>query len=333
MRLVDVVEQYFVDCENRGRAVGTMALYRRRLNLMLRWLEAQGVVDLEAVTLPLMRQFLNFLIRSDSSERYERVAQVGKLEPSTVATCVSIVKAFFQWCVDEDLLEASPAARLKKPKVPDKVKPTLNAEDIEKLLLACDTNTRYGFRDYVMILVFLDTGVRVSELRNLRLSDVHTRYVKVDGKGQKEREIGLHPDVSKLLWKYLNKCRPSFQAQSDYVFVGDKGPLTVSGIETIFAKLKKASGITAVKFAPHVLRHTHSKEYLKNGGDLFKLSRELGHSSVQVTGNVYLSDFKSADARESHDQHSPINGMQVGRTGNGSKGRKGKGQKKDRENS
>ena len=77
----------------------------------------------------------------------------------------------------------------------------LTPEQIEKVLAACDTETLNGFRDYVMLLVFLDTGMRISELQQLCLSDVHSRHVKVHGKGQKEREIGLHPNVGKLLWK------------------------------------------------------------------------------------------------------------------------------------
>jgi integrase/recombinase XerD len=327
MQLVDVVEQFLMDCENRGRAAGTIAMYQRRLGLLLRWLAQQGVTELEAVTLAHLRHFQNFLMHSEPEDRYEHVAQRGKLEPSTLASYVGMIRAFFQWCVNEELIASNPAARLKKPKVPQKVVPAFTAEQVEQLLAVCDTETRYGFRNYVMILVFLDTGMRVSELCSLRLSDVHPRYVKVQGKGEKEREIGIHPDVSKLLWKYVNKYRPGFGVESEYVFVGEKGPLTVNGIESIFDRIERDSGVTGLRVAPHTLRHTHSKEYLKSGGDLFKLSRELGHSSVQVTGNVYLSDFKSADAREDHDEHSPVKHMRIGQPKGRMNGKKQKGGK------
>jgi len=309
MKLQEVMEQFLIDCSNRGYAVGTLPLYRRVLGLLARWLAERNVIELEAVTLPLLRQFLHFLLTSDSSERFpesETIRQ-GKLAPVTVGTYVAIVKSFFSWCVDEDLLENSPAARLSKPKTPKKVVVTFTPEHIEKLLAACDTETRTGFRDYVMLLLLLDTGMRVSELCDLRLSDVHPRYIKVFGKGMKEREIGLHPDMSKLLWKYINRDRGSFGVESDRVFLTSKGPLTVSGVETIFDNIQKRAGLTGVRVSPHTMRHTFSKRYLKNGGDLFKLSRELGHSSVQITGSTYLGDFKSADAREDHDRYSPLN--------------------------
>ena len=80
------------------------------------------------------------------------------------------------------------------------------------MLASCDTNTIVGFRNYVMFLLLLDTGIRVSEFCSLQVVDVHPRYIKVFGKGSKEREIGLHPDVSKLLWKYIQKYR----GQSSY---------------------------------------------------------------------------------------------------------------------
>jgi len=246
----------------------------------------------------------------------------GKLAPATVGTYTAIIKAFFQWCTVEDLVGASPAARLVKPKAPQKVVTTFTPEHIEKLLATCDTNMRAGFRDYVMLLVLLDTGMRVSEFCNLRLSDVHPHHVKVLGKGQKEREIGLHPEVSKLLWKYIHKYRGPAEPGEDHVFLGERGPLTVSGVETIFDRIERQSGIDDVRVSPHTLRHTFSKQYLKRGGDLFKLSRELGHSGVQITGRIYLGDFSSTDARQEHDRYSPIGGMKLGRVKEGAKKKK-----------
>jgi integrase/recombinase XerD len=319
MKLSEVIEQYLLDCENRGRSDGTIGNYQRQLGLLVRWLAAQGIQEIEEVTVPLMRQFLNYLKHSDSSERYEQVAQAGKLADSTVGTYVGSVKAFFQWCFMEELISANPAARLRKPTTLQKVRPVLTPDEVERLLACCDQTTRAGYRNYVMLLLLLDTGIRVSELCSLRLTDVHQRYIKVHGKGHKEREIGVHPDVSKMLWKFIHKYRGAFPIESEYVFIGEKGQLTVGGVESIFDALERESG---VKVAPHKLRHTHSKEYLKQGGDLFKLSRELGHSSVQVTGNVYLSDFKSADAIQDHEKYSAVNSVKMRRARDEKKSRR-----------
>jgi integrase/recombinase XerD len=138
--------------------------------------------------------------------------------------------------------------------------------------------------------------------------------VKVFGKGQKEREIGIHPNVGKVVWKYINKHWASFKIEDDRLFLSERGALTTSGVEMLFHLVKKRTGITDVRVTPHTMRHTFAKWYLKNGGDLFKLSRELGHSSVQITGNIYLGDFKSTDARQDHDRYSPARGIKLERT-------------------
>ncbi|SRR5258707_1470180 len=319
MKLTEVIEQYLIDCENRNLSGGTICAYQRQLGLMVRWLVGQGVQELEEVTVPLMRSYLNYLKHSDSSDRYEQVVRSGKLADSTLGRYVSAVKAFFQWCVAEDLISSSPASRLRKPTVEEKVVPGLTSDEIERLLVCCDQSTRAGYRNYVMLLLLLDAGIRVAELCSLLLVDVHQRYIKVHGKGHREREIGIHPDVSKVLWKFIHKHRGAFMVESEYVFLGERGPLTVSGVETIFDRLEKESGISV---HPHILRHTHSKEYLKQGGDLFKLSRELGHSNVQVTGKTYLGDFKSSDAIQDHSKYSAVNSVKLGRPKDGKKSKR-----------
>ncbi len=316
-----VIEQYMIDCSNRGNDEKTQIIRIRLFGWLVRWLEQKGVTELEDVTLPLLRQFLSFLLQSDASERS---GGSGKLAPSTAAMYVAYLKAFFRWCYMEELVPSDPAARLQKPKVPEKVVTALAQEQLDKLAAVCDTSTNIGFRDYVIMMVFLDTGMRVSELADLRLSNVHAKYVKVDGKGQKEREIGLHPEVSKLLWKYVNKYRVSSCFDSDHVFLGKRGPLTSSGLRDIIERLKEKSGIDGMRVSPHVFRHTHSKQYLKRGGDIFKLSRELGHANVQITANIYLGDFKSSDARSDHDKYSPIGDMKIGKIKEDKKSKKGK---------
>ena len=322
MKLVEVIEQYMIDCENRGRVEGTLELYRRDLGLLVCWLERVGVSELESVTLALLRRFLNYLLNSGSDERFPHATIRGKLSPVTVGVYVATIKAFFQWCFEEELLDTNPAVRLSKPKAPQKVTPTFTPEHIERMLAACDTETRSGLRDYVVLLVLLDTGMRVSELCSLRLTDVHPRYVKVMGKGQKEREIGLHPEVGKVLWKYIQKHRGSYGIEDDHVFLGERGPLTPSGVGIMFKEVGRKAGITGVRVSPHTMRHTFSKQYLKQGGDIFKLSRELGHSGVQITQRYYLTDFNSNDARQVHDAYSPISGVKLRKTQDGKKSRK-----------
>ncbi|HEX4208070.1 MAG TPA: tyrosine-type recombinase/integrase [Ktedonobacteraceae bacterium] len=172
-----------------------------------------------------------------------------------------------------------------------------------------------GFRNYVIILILLDTGMRVSELCGLKVSDVQDRYVRVFGKGRKEREIGLHPEVSKLLRKYVHKYRKPADLDEMALFIGRRGePLQYAGIRSILDDVKRASGIERVRVSAHTFRHTFAKFYLERGGEVFKLSREMGHSTIQVT-ELYLKDYRSSEARREHTNYSPIGEVNFPRKG------------------
>ena len=134
------------------------------------------------------------------------------------------------------------------------------------------------------------------------------------GKGRREREVGIHPDVGKLLWKYIHKYRKPKNPDEKILFLGATRstghPLSSAGVKQMVDRVKKATGIANMRVSPHVFRHTFAKMYLQAGGDIFSLSREMGHSSVQIT-NVYLQDFTSSDARRHHTTFSPINNVRL----------------------
>jgi len=236
------------------------------------------------------------------------------LSAYTVRGYVRVIKVFVSWWIYEDLLESNPSVRLVQPKAPEYLIPTFTVEHVEKMLATFDQNTKEGFRNYVLLLVLLDTGMRVSELCGLRVDDVHMAgssgaYVKVTGKGRKEREIGLHPEVGKLLWKYVHKYRKPADLDEAILFIGRLGePLRVGGVEAVLEDVKKKSGLEGVRVSAHTFRHTFAKFYLQRGGEVFKLSRVLGHASVTVT-EVYLKDFQARNARAESARFSPVESL------------------------
>jgi integrase/recombinase XerD len=308
MKLNEVVNQYLIDCEIRGLTGETILWYRKRLTLFINKLELVcKVTELEQVRITHLRQVVQLLMNSKSGENNPRTpTKKRSLSTFTVRGYVRAVKVFFGWCVDEELIVSDPSTRLVQPKAPDYLVPTFTVEHIEKMLATCDTGTPEGFRNYVLLLVLLDTGMRVSELCGLKVTDIHDRYVKVLGKGRKEREIGLHPEVAKLLWKYVHKYRKPARVDEVTLFIGCRGePLRYGGVKSVLEDVKKASGIEGVRVSAHTFRHTFAKFYLQRGGEVFKLSREMGHSTVQVT-EIYLKDYRSSEARREHTAYSPI---------------------------
>jgi integrase/recombinase XerD len=202
------------------------------------------------------------------------------------------------------------------PKVAKHLVKSLEDEHIEALLGACDINTPLGFRDYLIVWLFLDTGVRLSELATLTIDRVFIRVagapcIRVMGKGRKEREIGLHDTTAEMLWKYIHLFRHPHDLEDKMLFINRYGkPLTPTGIGQIVLDLKKRAGIEGIRVSPHALRHPFARTYPARGGEIAKLSRLIGHGKVSTT-EIYLQDFNSWDARVDQSLYSPIAGIKA----------------------
>src|SRR6266700_1785030 len=307
-----VVHHFLLDCQVRQFSKHTMVSYRHHLGVVVSLLgKLCNVSDLEQVTVVHLRQCVQHLM-TNAIERPKGghpLENGSTLSIASIRGYVRVWKAFFNWCYQEELIEKNPVDRLSLPKPTKHVKPTFTPEHIERMLASCDLSTDMGFRDYVILLLLLDTGIRLAEISSLRVADVHDTYIKVFGKGRKEREVGLHPEVAKLLWKYIHKHRHPTDPNEAALFIGyfrgSGKPLGYEGVKELLSRIQADCGLQDIQLSPHVFRHTFAKMYLEQGGDLFKLSREMGHSDVQIT-KLYLEDFTSTEARRDHPSFSPI---------------------------
>ena len=308
-----VIDHFLMDVRARGRGELTLVTYTQRLTVLARLLlELYQMADIEQVKVIHLRGCVQHLLdHGAGSVRGRRIAG-DTMDANSVRGYVRVWKVFFNWCFQEELIDTNVVARLRAPQSIKRVIPAFTVEHVEKMLSTCDISTDIGYRNYVIILLFLDTGMRLSELSRLNVDSIHERFVKVFGKGRKEREIGIRPEISKLLWKYVQKYRHASNVDEKALFIAQHGRrIGVEGIKAIIRVVKRESGIEDVRVSPHTFRHTFAKWYLKNGGELFKLSRELGHSGVKIT-ETYLQDFDSSDARDDHDSFSPISLLQLG---------------------
>jgi len=309
-----VVDLFLSDVRTRRVSEHTIISYTYALRMLVGLLETLcAVTELEQVTVVHLRQCVEYLLTNPVPVvKSHRTPDNGiTFAISTIRTHIRVWKVFFNWCYQEELIDKNPVLRLKAPRADKRIIPAFTDEQVEKMLGCFDLSTDMGFRDYLIILLLLDTGIRLSEVAGLDVASVNDTYIKVFGKGRKEREVGVHPDVSKLLWKYVHKYRHPKDANETALFLGVSGKSAgrrfgQHGVKQLVERVKSAAGIADMRVSPHIFRHTFSKMYLKAGGDLFKLSRELGHSNVQTT-RIYLEDFNSSDARTEHTSFSPIN--------------------------
>lgn len=227
------------------------------------------------------------------------------LAPETQAYYVRPVRALFRWAYLEGLLPTNIAERVKAPKVPKKVIPSLSEEAVVGLLEAAK-RSRNSLRDQAIVMLLFDCGLRAGELTGLDLVDVNWDFqqLRVQGKGDKERVVPIGYHTFRALRKYVAQERSKLPGAnlSPALFMSERGTrYTYEGLHQMLDRLAAKAGIGRVR--PHVLRHTFARAYLRNGGDVFSLQKILGHSSLEMTRRY--AELSVEDVKRAHQRSSP----------------------------
>jgi site-specific recombinase XerD len=237
----------------------------------------------------------------------------GNLAAISIQNYVRGLRAFFNWLYKEGYTEDHILGDLRPPRAPQKLVGILTEDEIRRILSCLDTDTASGCRDTAIIITALDTGLRLSEIANLKMADAQIQegYLKVMGKGAKERIVPIGGLAQKALQRYVFHFRPeALRSDEDNLFLGLDGK-AVSGdaVRLIFARLAHKSSVK--HFHPHLCRHTFATNYLINGGDVFSLQQILGHTSLEMVKR-YVT-LASAQVRVQHRKFSPMDRMNLGR--------------------
>jgi site-specific recombinase XerD len=268
----------------------TRRWYAQKLLAFADWCARHEIGSVEEVRTASVQQFLDDV----------RTREHGghAVSTYTVHGYGQVVKGFLNWAVREELIPARVTRNLKLPKVEEKIIEVFTVEQIKRLFFATgsERSSSLVYRDRAILAVLLDTGVRASELCTLTLDECHLSprdsYLLVHGKGRRMREVGLGKEALQHLSRYVTRFR---RTNACNLFVTQSGaPLTPHGLEAIIKRLGTRAGVTGVRCSPHTFRHTFAVHYLTQGGDVYVLSRILGHSNVTTTEN-YL---KAVTARQ-----------------------------------
>jgi len=186
----------------------------------------------------------------------------------------------------------------------------LTTEEIKKIIESINRRTLTGARNHAILVSLLDTGLRASEAAGVILNNLNLKdgYIKVTGKGGKERVVPIGKYVQMTLWSYIDKVRLK-PANPDYdnLFLSPAGkPITVNTIKLVFSRLAKSSGVD--RLHAHLCRHTFAINYLLNGGDIFSLREIMGHSTLEMV-NHYLH-FTNSQITAQHHKYSPMDRLQ-----------------------
>jgi len=308
-----LVEGYRLCAQSEGKSSTTIAIVEASVRYLEQFLSTNGLsADIARIGVRELRHFIVYLQgRQRFAQHRFTKPQQGHLSGHTVNGYLRALRAFWSWAQREGFIEESPFSHVQIPKAPRKVMPTFTEEQLRRLVRAIDTSSASGHRDYAILITFLDTGVRCSELTDLRVKDVNleARLLKVWGKGAKERMVPFGKKVQGALWKYMMSCRPPpIVPRYDHVFLTCDGrPLTKDRVEAIVEHYGRKAGITGVRVSPHTFRHTFAVMFLRNGGNVFSLQRIMGHSTLDVL-RIYVN-MAQADIQEAHRRHSPADNM------------------------
>ena len=295
--LSDVIAEYLAALKVAGRSPRTIEWYGDLLREFVAFVERDGDRATLADLAP--AQVRRWLLALQSRP-------TRSLAPSSLAGRVRTVRAFGTWIAAEFELSANPVRGVPVPRVPDVLVPSLRDGDVLALLRALDDGSQQPERDRAVVLLLLDTGLRLSEAAGVRVRDVDLieGRCRVMGKGGRERVVPVGRKARRAVRQWL-AVRRRF-APDDPLFVGRGGrPIQPRAIQQLVGRVSRRAAITT-RCSPHILRHTFARSFLANGGDVFSLQRILGHSpsSLQVTRRYV--DLLDDDLRAIHRQASPV---------------------------
>jgi len=258
----------------KGLSSNTVSAYRRDMAKFDEFAKKRKL-SLERVTRDDLVDFLAGLYRLN-------------LESRTVARHLVTLRNFFRFAQTQELIAADPSINLESPKIRRSLPGYLRLEEVERLLEQPDSGTALGLRDRAMLEVLYSTGLRVSELISLRITDLDSKVgcVRCIGKGDKERIVPVGRKALSMVGKYLREARPQLLGKlrgSPTLFVNRRGvSLSRVGVWKILSGYGRRAGLR-VALTPHMLRHSFATHLLERGADLRSVQMMLGHADISTT--------------------------------------------------
>jgi len=276
----------------RGLAANTILAYNHDLIDFFDFSKRRGVSPIQIS----QKDLVSFIAEKNA-----------QLSPRSLARCLVSIRMFYRFLVSEGKIESNPARLMGIPKMHQYLPDILSRDEVEALLLRPDTHTILGKRDKAMLEVLYATGLRVTELIGLKMTNINLEagYIRTIGKGSKERIVPMGTKAIDSLKEYLKNARPSLfkKGESPYIFLNSRGkPITRQGIWKIIKTHALKAGITKT-VTPHTVRHSFATHLLEGGADLRSVQIMLGHSDISTT-QIYTHVARER-LKEIHEKYHP----------------------------
>ena len=317
--------EFMLYCRSTQLREKTMLSYEQTLRLFEKWCkEEQGISSVDKVNENVIRRYIFDLQERGKYTFYANDKQKAINYPErrrdfrkpvstiTINNYIRNLRVFFNYLERNYIIRKNPMKRIRQLRTNRQPKVYLTDDELRRLLAKFDRSYFSEHRDYMMILLMLDSGMRLGECSTLLVSDLELSRKRInlraeETKGRKERTVFFSPKTEKALRSWLQyKDR---YVESDYLFPVKEhgGPIGVGNFESNFRKYIERAGLNE-DYSPHCLRNNFAKRCLMNGMDIYTLSKILGHSSVTVTEQAYL-DINDDDMSKRYQNFSPLNGV------------------------
>jgi site-specific recombinase XerD len=306
----EVLEEYRLALQAENRSPKTISWYLDILTRYFNFLAAKRLLKpIEQMGAAELRAYLLYLQKADRWSGHPNIGRgKGQLSAFSVQGHARAVKAFWGWLEREEHIEVNRLSKFPLPRVPVKPVDTLSMDRIQELLGQIDRFTPGGARYFLIIILLVDTGLRISELVSITLSnmDLTGGFIKVVGKGQKTRFVPLSPETRRELTRFLKASRPRLTpTDSPYLFATPDGrPISVNSVQQYLRRLAASAGLDGVRVTPHVLRHTFATLSIANGANPFTLKEILGHTTLAMT--MRYVHLQPSDLQAQHGMFSPV---------------------------
>ncbi len=291
----EIVELFLEHCKVKGLAYNTRRWHRENLVSVHRLLLENGhTVQPHLVSEGMIKDIIS------------KQVDAG-LSANTINMRLKSIKQLYAYLKTQGLVKHNPAENVDRKKTKKTLIETFNEVQLKQLLAMPDKTTFVGLRDYTIMLLLLDTGVRVSELVNIQLADIHksnNEIIITHGKGDKARRVYYSPRTAAVVKKYLQAR--GYLPDNPFLLINNENePLKKRAVQERLAIYGRRTNIAGVRISPHTFRHTFAKFYIMRGGDPFSLQALLGHSTLEMVRH-YVNLWGS-DLQRMHRQYSPVN--------------------------
>lgn len=293
----ELLRSFILDCKAKNLSPLTLRFYQDSVRQMKEAFQAQQV-PLDIYTLS-VREIKNHFIAY--------LFDQGKSD-NTVNGRIKAVKQFLRYLFEEGWITENIAESLHVVKAEKLMLQTFTKEQVASLLEQPNLKTFTGYRDFAMMVLLLETGMRISELCNLKIGDLFFKDLEIritKGKGNRARRVPFQQKCARIIRRYLD-IRGDLETDALFVNISNE-QISPRALQDKMKEYGHSAEIAGVRLSPHTFRHTMAKFYIMNGGDPFTLRRILGHATLDMVD--YYVELFSSDIKQQHKKFSPVENM------------------------